>query len=53
MACKLNEIVILKSSAVQLDQDTMMLLNCMYHTADKEAKRMELTSPSTDMKAES
>lgn len=39
MACKLNEIVILKSSAVQLDQDTMMLLNCMYHTADKEAKR--------------
>jgi len=39
MACKQNEIVILKSAAVKLNDDNMMLLNFMYHTADKEAKK--------------
>lgn len=39
MACKPNEVVILKAAAVQLNDDTMMLLNFMYHTADKEAKK--------------
>jgi len=39
MACKTNEIVILKTTSVKLNDDIMMLLNFMYHTADKEAKK--------------
>lgn len=39
MACKKNEVAILKASAVRLDKDTMMLLTYMYHTAEKEARR--------------
>lgn len=38
MACKLNEVGILKAQAVKLDDDTMMLLTYMYHIAEKEAR---------------
>lgn len=38
MACKPNEIAILKATSVKLDADNTMLLALMYHTADKEAK---------------
>lgn len=39
MACKPNEMIILKSQAVKLADDAMMVLSLMYHTADKEAKK--------------
>ena len=39
MACKPNEIAILKSAVVKLDEDHLMFLGLMFHTADKEAKR--------------
>ena len=39
MACKPNEIAILKSTVVKLDPDHLMFLGLMFHTADKEAKR--------------
>lgn len=39
MACKPNEIAILKAASVKLDNDTLMILAYMYHTVDKESKR--------------
>lgn len=38
MACKENQIAILKSQTVKLDDNTIMFLCYMFHTADKEAK---------------
>lgn len=39
MACKLNEVSILKACTVKLDADAVMVLTYMFHTADKEARR--------------
>lgn len=39
MACKTNEIAILKAASVKLDDETMMLLTYMYHTPEKEARK--------------
>ena len=39
MACKLNEVTILKAQSVKLDNDTALLLTYMYHTAEKEARK--------------
>lgn len=39
MACKQNEVAILKGTSVKLNDNTIMILTCMYHTADKEAKK--------------
>ena len=39
MACKPNEVTILKAQSVKLDNDTVLVLTYMYHTADKEARK--------------
>lgn len=39
MACKPNEVSILKAQFVKLDDDTTMILTYMFHTADKEARK--------------
>lgn len=39
MACKPNEVSILKTQSVKLDNDTTMILTYMFHTADKEARK--------------
>jgi len=39
MACKPNEISILKAASAKLDADNMLILAVMYHTVSKEEKR--------------
>lgn len=39
MACKPNEIAILKGQCVKLDDEHVMMLNLMFHTASKENKK--------------
>lgn len=39
MACKPNEICILKAASAKLDADNMLILAVMYHTASKEEKK--------------
>ena len=39
MACKENEVAILKATTVKLDDNHLMLYTYMFHTVDKEARR--------------
>lgn len=40
MACKPDEIAILKAASAKLDDDNMLILAMLYHTADKEEKKV-------------